>query len=343
MSPRVVLVGYGSSGRGIHAPLLVAAGAPPDVVVTGSPQRATQVAADLPAASVVPDLDAALAGGADLVVVASPTGVHHINALACVAAGVPVVVDKPLAVDAPRAAEVVAAAAAAGVPLTVFQNRRLDAEHLTLAGLLAAGALGVVHRYERRWERWRPVPKDRWRENAAPGEGGGLLLDLGPHLVDGALRLFGPVRRLYAETSAWTTAAEDEVFVTLEHAGGVRSHLGATSVAAAPGPRTRVLGSAAAYVVTAFEAEPHAFGGFDDAPGCTGWLVAGDRREPVPTAPGGHGDFYPAVLAALAAGDPAAWQSAMPVDPRDAVATARVLDAARTSAQQHRVVDLDAG
>ncbi len=207
-------------------------------------------------------------------------------------------------------------------------------------GTLADGALGEVHRFERRWERWRPVPKDRWRENAPAAEGGGMLLDLGPHLVDIALLLFGPAVAVYAETAAWTTRAEDEAFLAVEHAGGVRSHLTASSVAGAPGPRTRVLGSAGAYVVTRFEAEAHAFGGFEDEPGCTGWLVAGEERTPVPTAPGGHGDFYPAVLAALAGPDAAARQAAMPVDPRDAVATARVLDAARVSAEQRRVVEL---
>ncbi len=342
--PRVLLVGYGSAGRGIHVPLLTAAGAAPSVVVTASPERAAQVATDLPVARVVASLGQALAaGGIDLAVLASPSGAHRAGALACIEAGIPVVVDKPLAVDAVDAAEVVGAAAAAGVPLTVFQNRRWDAENLTLATLLATGDLGRVHRFERRWERWRPVPKERWRENAAPADGGGLLLDLGSHLVDGAMRLFGPVRSVYAELSAWTTPAEDELFLAIEHIGGVRSHLTASSVAGAPGPRTRVLGSRGAYVVTDFETEPHAFGGFEDAPGCTGWLAAGGERRPVPTTPGGHVDLYRAVLAALALDDPARRQAAMPVDPREAVATLEVLDAARISAEQRRVVPLRGG
>jgi predicted dehydrogenase len=339
-SPRVLLVGYGSAGRDIHTPLLVAAGVPPSVVVTANPE----VRADLAGVVVVPSLNDALddalagsAGAVDVAVLASPTGVHVVNALACIDAGVPVVVDKPLATSAAQAARVLEAAQAAGVPLTVYQNRRWDSENLTLARLLADGELGDVHRFERRWERWRPVPKDRWRENADPADGGGLLLDLGPHLVDAAAHLFGPVRSVYAELSAWTTPAEDEAFLALQHAGGMRSHLTASAVAGAPGPRTRVLGSRGAYVVTQFEAEPSAFG-IDDEPGCTGWLVAGHERRPVPTAPGGHGDFYPAVLSALAQPDAAARQGAMPVDPRDAVHVAQVLDAARISAVEGRVV-----
>lgn len=340
---RVLLVGYGSAGRGIHAPLLAAAGSAPSVVVTADPERTAQARADLPGVAVVPTLDDALApGGIDLAVLASPSGAHVAGALACIAAGVPVVVDKPLAVDAAGAARVVDAAASAQVALTVFQNRRWDAENLTLATLLAAGEagdLGRVHRFERRWERWRPVPKDRWRENAPPSQGGGILLDLGPHLVDSAVALFGPVRSVYAELSAWTTPAEDEAFLAVEHAGGVRSHLTASSVAGAPGPRTRVLGSRATYVVTAFETEAHVFG-FDDAPGCTGWLVCDQERRPVPTSPGGHGDFYPAVLRALTAPDAAARQAAMPVDPRDAVHVLAVLDAARRSAAERRVIEV---
>lgn len=337
VAPRVALIGYGSAGRGIHAPLLAAAGAPPAVVATGSPQRREQVEADLPAAAVVPDLAAALDAGPDLVVLASPTGVHVENALQCIAAGVPLVVDKPLGVDAVGAGKVVAAAREARVALTVFQNRRWDAEQLTLARLLGDGELGAVHRFERRWERWRPVPHDRWRENADWRDGGGVLLDLGTHLVDSAVQLFGPVERVYADIAAWTTPADDEVFLALTHASGMRSHLGATSSAGAPGPRTRVLAERGAYLVTRFEAE-HSAVDIEHAPGCTGWLVAGDDWQPVPTAPGGHGDFYPAVLAALTLTDATARQSAMPVDPADAVHTAAVLDAARRSAQEGRVV-----
>ncbi len=349
---RVLLVGYGSAGRGIHLPLLRAAGLSPSIVVAAHPERVAQAHADLPGALVVPDLDAALglASGQrpDLAVIASPSGVHESNALACIAAAVATVVDKPLTVDAAGAARVTVAARAAGVPLTVFQNRRWDGENLTLARLVRDGELGQVHRFERRWERWRPVPRDRWRENATAADGGGLLLDLGAHLVDSAVHLFGPVTSVYAELATWTTTAEDEFFLSVQHAGGVRSHLSASSVAGAPGPRTRVLGSRGAYVVTQFEAEQHAFG-FEDAAGCTGWWVAGDERRAVPTAAGGHGDFYPAVLAALRLSatqaaaaarqaDTAARQAALPVDPADAVHVLTVLDTARASATQGRVV-----
>lgn len=330
---RAAVVGYGDSGRGIHGRLLRAAGHAVGAVVTRSPERAAQARADWPGVRVHEDLAGLLAAPepVDVLVVASPSGLHVEHVLAAVAAGVPVVVDKPLALDVPGARRAVEAAEAAGVPLTVFQNRRWDPEQLTLAGLLADGALGTVHRFERRWERWRPVPKDRWKENAV-GEGGGLLLDLGAHLVDSAVQLFGPVSSVYAELRALTTPTEDDVFLALQHTAGVTSHLWAGGLVGAPGPRTRVLGNRAAYLVTQFEGEASPFAGMDPGPGHEGWLVRGAEATPVPRAPGGHEDYYRVVGRWLRAG------GAAPVEPRDAVATAAVLDAARRSAAAGQVV-----
>jgi predicted dehydrogenase len=334
---RVGLVGYGFAGREFHAPLLRAAGLHVTHVVTADAARRDQVARDLPDARVVSSLEALLlqAGDVDLVVLASPTAVHAAQSMACLDAGLPLVVDKPLGLDAAQANRVVEHARHVGVRLTVFQNRRWDAEQLTLKRLLDEGRLGRVFRFERRWERWRPVPKDRWRERNLPDQGGGLLLDLHSHLVDSAVQLFGPVREVYAELAAHTTAAEDDAFVALGHESGVRSHLSALSVAGAPGPRTRVLGTSGSYVVTSFEDEQTAFRDLADldADHC-GWLVAGESREPVFRAPGEAVDFYRGVAEAVTTGGP------MPVDPRDAVHVMAVIDAARASAAERRVVML---
>lgn len=332
---RVGVVGYGDAGRGIHGRLVRAAGHQVTAAVTRSPQRAAQVRTDWPGARVHDDVAGLLRepDAVDVVVVASPTGRHVEHALAAIAAGVAVVVDKPLALDEAGAVQVVEAAERGGVPLTVFQNRRWDPEQLTLAGLLAEGALGVVHRFERRWERWRPVPKDRWKENAV-GEGGGLLLDLGAHLVDSAAQLFGPVASVYAELRSITTPTEDDVFLALHHHGGTTSHLWAGGLVGAPGPRTRVLGDRGAFLVTQFEGEASPFAAMDPGAGNEGWLVQGADTRPVPRARGGHEDYYRVVARWLLAGGP------VPVDPWDAVATARVLDAARRSAQSGEVVAL---
>jgi predicted dehydrogenase len=333
---RAGLVGYGMAGREIHAPLLRKAGLEVPLVVTANPARRQQLPEEVPEAEAVDSMDDLLARAdeIDLVVLASPSGVHVEQAMAAVDQGLPVVVDKPLATDAAGARRVVEHAERAGVPLTVFQNRRWDAEQLTLRALLQEGRLGEVMRFERRWERWRPTPKDRWRENASAAEGGGMLLDLQSHLVDSAVQLFGPVRHVYAEVAARTTRAEDDTFLSVEHESGVRSHLGAHTLVGAPGPRTRVLGRSGAYVVTTFEKEITAFPGLADEDGFCGWLVTGETRAPVPCAPGEHADFYRAVAAAVRG------EGAMPVNPHDAVHVLAVIDAARRSAAERSVVDV---
>ena len=238
----VGLAGFGSAGRGIHAPLLQEAGMMIVAVSTADPQRAQHVHDDAPGARVVADLDALLGvAGLDLIVLATPSGLHAGQARQCIDAGIAVVVDKPLATDATRAFGVVDAARAAGVAMTVFQNRRFDAEHVAARETVRSGRLGEVFRHEFRWERWRPMPKDRWRENASAAEGGGILLDLHSHMVDAAVDLFGPIDMVYAEIAARTTASEDDAFLACRHTSGVMSHLGATSLSAAPGPRVRIL------------------------------------------------------------------------------------------------------
>lgn len=334
---RVAIAGYGFAAREIHAPRLREAGLDVVAVSTGNPERAAAARQDLPGAEVVPDLAALLAvPGLDLVVLATPTGGHAGQIRSVVDAGLPCVVDKPLAVDAATGAEAVRYARRAGVPLTVFQNRRYDAEQATVARVVADRLVGDPYRYEMRWERWRPVPKDRWRENLTSQEGGGLLLDLHSHLVDAAVRLFGPVATVAATLAARTTRAEDDAFLLCRHDGGVVSHLSVGSLVAAPGPRVRLLGTRGAYVLADFTGETHVWSGQADADGAhAGWLYRDGGREPVPRARSEQADLYREVAAALAAPDP---QAAMPVDPWDAVHVLAVLDAARVAAAQERLV-----
>ena len=335
---RVGIVGYGLAGASFHAPLLRAAGLNIVSVATANPERAAQAERDNPGAAIVHDLSALLArGGIDLVVLASPSGVHVANATEVIEAGVAVVVDKPLACDAPSAQQVVDVATGRGVPLTVFQNRRYDPEFMTMLDVLGSGVLGEVRRAEFRWERWRPVPKDRWRERATPEEGGGLLLDLHSHLIDQAVRMFGPVESVYAELAAWTMAGEDDTFVAARHTCGMVTHLAASSVAGAPGPRARITGSAATYLLGSAGGELTAFPEANGEPGQHGWVVRGADREAVPARPADAADFYRQVAAALGSADP---QEGLPVDPRDAVHVLAVIDAARISARDARVVEV---
>jgi predicted dehydrogenase len=339
---RVGLLGYGVAGRVFHAPLITATpGLALAAVVTGDPARREQARAEHPDARLVADADELWRSpdALDLVVVATPNRQHVPQARAAIAAGLPVVVDKPLAPTAAQGRALVEEAAAAGVPLTVFQNRRWDGDFLTVRRLVEGGELGRVARFESRFERWRPAIKPGWRESAAVGEAGGALFDLGAHLIDQAVRLFGPVTRVYAEVDRRRPGAEvdDDAFVALTHAGGVRSHLWTSAVTAQLGPRMRVLGDRAAYTTYGLDPQEAALreGG---RPGTPGWGevtpdrygrlgVDGDLR-PVPTEAGRYQDFYAQVAAALRDGAP------LPVDPADAVGVVELIELAHRAAAQ---------
>lgn len=332
---RVGIIGYGVAGRIFHGGLLRRTpGAEVVAVVTRSPQRRAEVAVDFPDAVCRDDVDDLLsADHLDLAVVASPTAYHVENALECLAFGVPVVMDKPMATTAEEARRV----ATTGV--TVFQNRRWDSEFLTLRRLRDAGELGQLLRFESRYERWRPaVTPGKWREELTPDKGGGTLLDLGSHLVDQAIQLLGPVRAVYAEVfHRRGTPADDDVFLALRHDGEAVSHLSCGNLAGAPGPRFRVLGTKAAFVVDDLDGQEDALrAGLSpaDAIAPQGRLHRGDIVIDVAAEPGRWLDFYPAVLAAVETG------SAMPVSPMDGVAVLEVLDAARASAATGSVVPL---
>lgn len=276
--------------------------------------------------------------------VATPSSTHVPLALAALAAGQAVVVDKPFAPTAEEARRVVAEARRRGLFLSVYHQRRWDSDTVTLRRLIAEGALGDVLRFESRFERWRPVPKGGWRESDAPGGAGGLLYDLGSHLVDQALHLFRPVARVYAELDRRRPgiAVDDDVFVALTHTSGVRSHLWASALAGQLGPRVRALGTRAAYVKLHADGQEAALlaGGRPDwgvEPRARwGMLGVGDEASPVRSEPGAHQRYYAGVVASLRHGAPP------PVDPDDAVAGLEIIAAAQRSAAGHETVTLPA-
>jgi scyllo-inositol 2-dehydrogenase (NADP+) len=345
----VAIVGYGLAGSVFHGPLLAATpGLRVAAVVTSNDVRADQARAKHPDVHVFADVEDlwSRAGDVDLVVVASPNRTHASIAMAAIETGTAVVVDKPFAVTSVQAQQVVDAAAARGVPLSVFQNRRWDGDFLTLRRLLDEGVLGKVSRFESRFERWRPMPKGGWREDADPDEAGGLLYDLGAHLVDQALVAFGAVVQVYAEVDRRRdpAAADDDVFIALTHANGVRSHLWCSAVASDVGPRLRVLGSRAAYVKHGLDVQEDALrgGGRPDLDPTWGqeseaqWGTLGTVGEssPVATEPGAYQHYYAAVALALQG------RGELPVDPRDSVEVLHISEAARRSSEQRTVVGI---
>ncbi|MCZ4118868.1 Gfo/Idh/MocA family oxidoreductase [Streptomyces sp. H39-S7] len=346
---RVGLVGYGLAGSVFHAPLITATdGLVLDTVATSNPERREQARAEHPDVRFADSPEELWTGDpVDLVVLASPNRTHVPLATAALRAGVPVVVDKPLAGTAAEAYELAALAKDRGLLLSVFQNRRWDNDFLTLRRLLDDGGLGTVQRFESRFERWRPQPKGGWRESGDPAEIGGLLYDLGSHLVDQALTLFGPAVRVYAESDTRRPGAQvdDDTFIAITHAGGVRSHLWASATTAQLGPRFRVLGSTAGYVKHGLDPqEADLRDGLRPGPAdwgtepesARGTLGAGDSVHPVPTLPGDYPAYYAAVAAALRDG------TAPPVTALEAAAALEVLEAARRSAREGITVEVEA-
>ncbi|PVC96690.1 oxidoreductase [Streptomyces sp. CS090A] len=346
---RVALVGYGLAGSVFHAPLIAATeGLVLDTVVTSNEERRAEARAAYPdlrfAAS--PDELWERADELDLVVIASPNKTHVALATAALKAGLPVVVDKPIAGTAAEARELAALAEERGLLLSVFQNRRWDNDFRTLAALIAEGELGEVQRFESRFERWRPQPKGGWRESGDPEEIGGLLYDLGSHVVDQALVLFGPAVQVYAESDVWRpgAAADDDTFIAITHVNGVRSHLYVSATTAQLGPRFRVLGSTAGYVKYGLDPQEAALRE-GRRPGTAGepwgeeveevWGRIGSGESPltgggtpVRTLPGD----YPAYYAAIAAAVRGAGEN--PVTALQAAAALEVLEAARRSARE---------
>ena len=334
---RIGLAGYGFGGRIFHAPLLAsAAGVEFAGVVTRAEQRRAELERDHPGTPAFESLAALKAAGADAVAISTPVDTHVPLALEAFGLGLAVVVDKPFALDAAEARIAVDAAAAAGIPLSVFQNRRWDSDLLTVRRLLRDGALGEVSVFESAFERFADQP--------VPAAGGGILRDFGSHLIDQALYLFGPVASVYGELDG-TGPLDERFLAVLSHRGGVTSHVSGDWYQGAPGPRFRVRGNVGSYVVEGMDGQEAALiAGRSPATDGEAWgtepperwgrLQRGDASDPVPSERGRWDTYYPAFAAAVRGEAP------VPVDPRDAVAALTVIDAVRTSAGQRCVVEL---
>lgn len=320
---RTALVGYGLGGRHFHAPYVAADNELELVaVVTSDSGRAGQVRAEHPGAEVVLDLDTLLARaddlGLELGIVSTPPAGHARQASALLEAGLHVVVDKPLTVTSEEGAALVALAERVGRRLTPYQNRRWDGDFLTLRRLVEAGELGKVHRFESRFERWKPTEARAWKAGASR-TGAGVLYDLGTHLIDQAIQLLGEVEDAYAEirTMRDGSGADDDTFVALRHKTDAISHLWMSAIAPQPGPRFRVLGSRAGFTSWGLDPVGQLGGPTEDAVAQVG--VADEQRN-VPLDRAHYGAFYRGVAQAISTGAPT------PVDPRDSLAVIELIE-----------------
>jgi scyllo-inositol 2-dehydrogenase (NADP+) len=338
----VGLVGYGLAGSIFHAPLI---GSIPELrlskVVTS---RRDQVGSELPGVAAVSEIKDVLDDPLiDLLVIASPSAKHFEHATAALLAGKHVVVDKPFATSAREADELIALAESQGLILSVFQNRRWDGDYLTARHCIEDGSLGKVFHYEVHFDRFRPQIKAGWREE--PGAGSGILYDLGAHLIDQSLHLFGMPRAVTADMIAQRAGAkvEDYFHLVLDYAP-LRVILHAATLVPHPGPRFTVHGDGGSFL-------KYGLDGQEDAlkqgarPGDRQWGVdqreyfgeltpAGGVTRKVETLRGSYEKYYEILAACLLTGTPP------PVNARDSRNGLLVIEAAQRSAAERRTIDI---
>jgi predicted dehydrogenase len=330
---RAGLIGYGYAGKTFHAPLINAAAGLTLVGVASS--NAAKVHADLPNIPVDSSAEALIDNpDIDLVVIATPNDTHAPLALAALQAGKHVVIDKPFALDLAEARQVVSTAARHDRFLSVFHNRRWDSDFLTVRQAIADGLIGNVTHFESHFDRFRPQVQDRWREQDSPG--GGLWFDLGPHLVDQALCLFGLPDRVQAAFARQRAGAQadDWAHVILSY-GDRRVILQAGMLVAGGTHRFSAHGPHGSIVKQQSDRqEAQLLAGM--TPGASGWgndpdaLMLHDGSgivQNIAASPGDQRHYYNNVADAISQGGP------NPVAPVEALAVMAVIEATFRSAK----------
>lgn len=324
---RTAVLGRGMAGRVFHAPLIAAL---PELELAALAGRAE-------AGALIAD------PSIDLIVVATPHDSHAELAERALLAGKHVVVDKAFVLSVVDGERLIELANREGKVLTVFHNRRWDGDFLTTVELVRSDRLGPINLFEAHWDRFRPIVPQGWREE--PALGAGSLWNLGPHLIDQMLLLFGMPDRVQADIECQRAGARvDDYFSLAFYYGTMRAVLSASSTAAIPRARFAVHGSEGSFVKFGLDpqeqalaegSDPLAEGFGNDAAADYGHLaVCGASAEAVPTCRGRYLDFYRGVAAAICDGGPP------PVDPRDAVAGLRLIEAAQTSSSLGRIVQI---
>jgi scyllo-inositol 2-dehydrogenase (NADP+) len=323
---RTGLVGYGLAGKVFHEPLIGACERLELSGVLTSREHRLKVSS----------MDELLSRS-DLVVIASPNQTHYPLAKAALQKGRHVVVDKPFTVTLDEADDLITLASGLGLVLTVFHNRRWDGDFLTVKDVLPE--LGDIFLFEANWDRFRPEIKEGWREDE--GAGSGLLSDLGPHLLDQALRLFGPPSEIAADIIVQRPDARvDDYFDIALHHGRTRICLRSSTLVASPRARFAAHGSHGSFVKHGLDPqEAQLKGGMDprdpefgiDVEQGVLTLSDGQRRL-VPTRRGNYRAFYEAVADTILEGAP------VPVPPQEAREALLLIDLARRAAAEERLV-----
>lgn len=333
------LIGYGLGGRAFHAPYLRTV--PGFTLKSVVSRDAAKVHADIPDVTVAPDVPTLLRDPAiDLVVISSPDALHAEHAVAALEAGKHVVVDKPFATSLADARRVADAAAAAGKQAVAFQNRRWDADFLTLRDLVDRGELGQIVELESRFDRWRPEPVTTWKD----AREGGSWFDLGPHLIDQALQLMGWPIAITADIDTLRPGAPaPDYFHAVLRYPNARAVLHSSKLQADHGLRFAVHGTGGSWIKRGLDVQEAATVG-GALPGGVDWgvdpvegtLTRDGATQAVPNLPGDYRRFWQAVAAAING------QGPNPVPPEDAIRVITILEAGLQSTRERREIGLSA-
>lgn len=345
MTPlQVGLVGYGLSGKVFHGPFLKALNQyQVKYIVTSSPEKREQAQLDFSEVHIVTDVEILLSDPLlDLIVLCTPNTLHFPLAKAALNAGKHVVVEKPFTVTAEEAAALVALANEKHLILSIYHNRRYDGDFKTLQALLNRAVFGEPVRFESRFDRYRPEFKvNSWREDALPGSG--LLYDLGSHLIDQALLLFGLPLALYAEIRSERHGKTDDAFEIHLHYHDLKVTLQAASLIKEPTPRFALYGTKGAYVKYGLDPQeaalragtlPLTLDWGTELESQWGILNESSHREPYPTQQGSYQDYYLALYDAIVAHKPA------PVTALDGLRVIQLIEAALESHRTKALVGL---
>ncbi|WP_201714189.1 oxidoreductase [Rossellomorea arthrocnemi] len=341
---KVGLAGYGFSGQSFHRPFLSHLKEFHIEAVLSSNKE--KVLKDVEGTTVVSSLDDLLQEDIELVVITTPNHLHYSMIKQSLLADKHVIVEKPFVTSSSEGKELLALAKERGLHLSVFHNRRWDADFLTIQQLLKEETLGQIYTYAAHFDRFRPAIKDRWKENKM--EGAGVLFDLGSHLLDQALTLFGTPEWVQADVFPQRNPekAEDYFHITLGY-DVLRVQLYSRSIVLDPGPRYQVHGLKGSYVKHGMDRQEEdlkagrnplseEWGMEDEENWGTLTTISGDdiTSEIIPSEKGDYTQFYLGVYGALRENKP------LPVDPRDALHVITLIEACKESAESGRVITL---
>lgn len=339
---RTALVGYGSVGEKMHAPLIsVCKDLELAAVVERNSQRSKE---KYPQIEVFRSFDDLLASGsAELIVIVTPNEFHYPQAKKALEAGKHVVVDKPVTVHSKDAIELKRIADEKGLVLSVFQNRRWDGDIRTIQKILAEGVLGRIVHFESHFDRFRPLLVDNWREKEVPGNG--ITYDLGTHLIDQAVMLFGKPNWVYAEIlKQRSSAVADDFFdITLMY-DGIKARLTASVLVNAPLPKFLLLGEKGSYIKFGLDVQEKAFKAGEKPEGINwgledseawGQMYLENSSGPYPTERGDYRLFYQNIA------DSINGKASLKVKMEEAILVLQIIEAAFKSNEEGRRVELE--